>query len=169
MIELGDCTQWFAEKLERLRYEYDIKPEDYIIDLGSYKREWADNIGGLVECFDVLDDRAAWIFDGEISFGGENNCTSQFSEPEQTCKCYDIAKFVHNVRLMKINIEGAEYAILNYLIDKDLLKEIQEIQVQFHIVDGDTERYEQLKKRMELTHHITWRYPFVWENWHVNI
>jgi hypothetical protein len=44
---------------------------------------------------------------------------------------------------------------------------IDELQVQFHIVEGQDYQtaYKELSDRLSKTHFITWRYPFCWENW----
>jgi hypothetical protein len=176
MVSLGDQTTWQEQKLEKLRYEYDLKPDDYVIDIGSYRREWADEIikryGCKVECFEALDNRAAWHFDGELQMGGAFYYTSQFAEVKPySYKCFDIGRFLdREVALMKINIEGGEYSLLTYIIDEDFINKIKNIQVQFHLVDGlDSEKmYENLKDKLLKTHSLTWQYPFVWENWKRN-
>src|SRR5678809_191024 len=141
MVNIGDQTEWVEKGLEHLRYEYDLKPTDYCIDIGSYRREWADEIvkryGCKVECFDALDNRAAWVKDGVINIGGYFYYSSMYDEREQKeVRCYDIASFLNKeVAVMKINIEGGEYELLEYIIEQGLHKMIKNIQVQFHKVD----------------------------------
>src|SRR5678809_1118970 len=96
MVRIGDQTEWVEKGLEHLRYEYDLKPDDYCIDIGSYRREWADEIvkryGCKVECFEALDDRAAWLYDGEMEIGGVFLYSSIFTKEERRkVKCEDIA------------------------------------------------------------------------------
>jgi len=172
MVTLGDQTEWQEKGLEHLRYEYDLKPEDYCLDIGSYRMEWATEIikryGCRVECFDALDNRAAWTHDGVLRMGGAYYYTSMFDKKgEQDFKCVDIAPYIKNVALLKLNIEGGEYQLLDYIIFKDLHKQIKNIQVQFHKVeDFDYEkRYKEIAEELSKTHRLTWRYPFVWENW----
>ena len=70
------------------------------------------------------------------------------------------------IALMKINIEGDEYEILPALMDAGFMTKIRDIQVQFHLFkSGDKARYRAIKERLERTHKLTWRYPFIWENW----
>ena len=69
---------------------------------------------------------------------------------------------------MKINIEGAEYDLLEHLIDTGLISNIHNIQVQFHdFVSNAEQRMIMLQKELEKTHGLTYQYPFVWENWRV--
>jgi FkbM family methyltransferase len=73
---------------------------------------------------------------------------------------------IKSVDLLKVNIEGDEYPLLNHIIAEGLLPQIQNIQVQFHefIKDAEKKRSSILSE-MEKTHQQTWCYTFVWENW----
>jgi cyclopropane fatty-acyl-phospholipid synthase-like methyltransferase len=74
-LDQNNLKTWQENNLECKRYEYDLKPTDHVLDIGSYRREFADEIikryGCSVECFDALDNKAAWLFDGQLSFGGQ--------------------------------------------------------------------------------------------------
>ena len=71
-----------------------------------------------------------------------------------------------HVDLMKLNIEGAEFDLLDRLIAKKLHKKVSNIQIQFHkIADDSEERREKIREKLSKTHECTWDYPFVWENW----
>lgn len=68
--------------------------------------------------------------------------------------------------LAKLNIEGGEFALLNRLIDTNRITTIKHLQVQFHLHVPDARRkYKDLAKRLQRTHRLEWRYPFVWESW----
>lgn len=175
MVKLGPgLKQWQDDNMEKLRYQYDLLPTDYVIDIGSYRREWADEItkryGCKVECFDALDDRAAWTHDGTIKMGGQYYYTSMFDKdtPQQEFKCVDIRPFLQSeVALLKCNIEGGEYPLLNYIIGNGWHQNIKNLQVQFHILENHLNYppYEVLADALSFTHELTWRVPFVWENW----
>jgi FkbM family methyltransferase len=71
-----------------------------------------------------------------------------------------------NVDLIKINIEGGEYDLLDRLIERDLLGRFRHIQVQFHLHAPEANvRMERIVKALESTHELSWRYPWVWESW----
>jgi FkbM family methyltransferase len=73
---------------------------------------------------------------------------------------------INRVDLININIEGAEYDLIEYILDKDIVTKFVNIQVQFHeFVEGYQQRYEVICERLGKTHELTYRYPFVWENW----
>jgi FkbM family methyltransferase len=70
------------------------------------------------------------------------------------------------IDLIKINIEGAEYDLMDYLISSEIILRIKNIQIQFHrfVPDAET-KLMQLQERLRATHRLTYEYPFVWENW----
>lgn len=73
------------------------------------------------------------------------------------------------IDLMKINIEGGEYELLNDLIETGAITKIENIQVQFHNIFPDAERkMSSIQRALSKTHHVTYQYPFVWENWKRN-
>lgn len=70
------------------------------------------------------------------------------------------------VDLMKINIEGAEYDLLDHLLDSGLIERVRDLQVQFHVFVPDAERrLERVRAGLARTHEQTYRYDFLWENW----
>jgi FkbM family methyltransferase len=71
------------------------------------------------------------------------------------------------IDLMKINIEGGEYDLLETLLDLGYIKSIDNIQVQFHdfLFDNARQRMESIQKRLSETHELTYQFDFVWENW----
>ena len=73
---------------------------------------------------------------------------------------------VDRVDLMKLNIEGAEFDLLERLIENDLHKKVTDIQIQYHKIDENSEsRRDDISKSLSKTHECTWNYPWVWENW----
>jgi hypothetical protein len=72
----------------------------------------------------------------------------------------------HTVDLIKINIEGEEYALLECIIKHNLCGRFRNIQVQFHdFVPNATERMQAIQDKLRETHELTWQYSFIWENW----
>jgi FkbM family methyltransferase len=73
------------------------------------------------------------------------------------------------VDIMKINVEGEEYNLIECLIKNDLMKYIKYLQVQFHegpsLAFDAKIRYARIRAGLEKTHEIQWEYPFVWESW----
>lgn len=73
---------------------------------------------------------------------------------------------IRRINLMKINIEGAEYDLLDHLIDTGLATRVDNVQVQFHsFVPNAEQRMRRIQARLAKTHYLTYQYLFVWENW----
>lgn len=74
------------------------------------------------------------------------------------------------IDLIKINIEGGEYPLLSTLLfTRDEANRFRDIQVQFHSFVEDAEMKRQtLREVLSYTHHLTYDYEFVWENWRRN-
>ena len=79
----------------------------------------------------------------------------------------------HNIKkidLIKINIEGSEYDLLEHLISEGYIKNIKNIQVQFHdFFPNAKNRMEKIQEQLKKTHHLTFQYPFIWENWRLKL
>jgi FkbM family methyltransferase len=75
----------------------------------------------------------------------------------------------HNISaidLIKINIEGAEYDLLEHLIQSNFITNIINLQIQFHDFVPDAEvRMKAIQEKLAKTHHLTYQFPYVWENW----
>lgn len=187
IITLNDTSlkQWQDGRLEHLRYRYDISPDDVVIDLGAYMGEWAAEIYDKYKCkiicveptphignpdFAKVINKAAGTHNGKVSFGGAYYYTSSFEPGGTEYECFDIAELLQlydEIALVKINIEGAEYDVLNHIIEKYLHVRIKNIQVQFHQIEGRPYEkwYSEIERKLLLTHSVEWRYPYCWESW----
>jgi FkbM family methyltransferase len=73
---------------------------------------------------------------------------------------------IERVDLMKINIEGGEYDLLEHLLATGLVEKLANIQIQFHdFVEDAPRRMRNLLDWLENTHYPTYQFRFVWENW----
>ncbi len=73
---------------------------------------------------------------------------------------------INNIDLMKINIEGGEYDLLEHLISSSYVTKIENIQIQFHDFVPNAElRMKSIQNDLSKTHYLTYQYEFVWENW----
>ncbi len=79
---------------------------------------------------------AAWISDGELTFYSEGALSGSVNKIKESneikVKAIDIKKIIgeRQVDFLKIDIEGAEYEILNHL--KDSLKQVNLLFVEYH-------------------------------------
>ena len=74
---------------------------------------------------------------------------------------------IDKVDLLQINIEGDEYGLMEYMINKKIINNIKNIQIQFHLgIEGDINRRENIQKGLIENGFINkFNYPFVWESW----
>ncbi len=73
---------------------------------------------------------------------------------------------INAIDLMKINIEGAEYDLLDDIIDNGYLPNIDNLIIQFHDFFPDSkERMERIHQKLKQTHERTFFHEFVWEGW----
>jgi len=78
---------------------------------------------------------------------------------------------LHKVDLIKINIEGSEYDLLDNIIHNNNQIKFTNLQIQFHknIIPEWVNRRNHIRDELSKTHHLTYDYSFVWENWEINI
>src|SRR3954464_16046994 len=128
-VTLNDASLaiWQEQRLEWLRYEYNLTAQSVVIDLGAYQGEWANEIHARYGCQVVavepteyirdyqhghLINKAAGTHNGKISFGGRCYYSSIFEPGDHEYECFDINKLIEQypaIDILKINIEGAEY------------------------------------------------------------
>lgn len=176
---------WQTQRLEHIRYEYDLQATSAVIDLGAYQGEWANEIHARYGCHIIavepteyirgfqhgrIINKAAGTHNGKMSFGGRCYYSSIFEPGDHEYECFDVNELIEScaeIDLLKINIEGSEYDLLQHIIGAGLHTRIKNIQVQFHQIEGVPYKlwYEQLSKDLNITHSLTWHYPFCWESW----
>jgi hypothetical protein len=179
---------WIANDMEKKRYEYDLKPNDVVVDLGAYTGSFAETIhskyGCQVICVEPTNaanhlsacpwatvvNAAASVDNIPMKFGGAFYYTSLFVEGEgETYPCFDVLELIidQEIALLKCNTEGCEYLLLDRILDADLMKNIKYLQVQFHKLN-ETSQYKRaaIQQRLLKTHEQMWNVDFCWESWH---
>lgn len=77
-------------------------------------------------------------------------------------------KKTKKVDLLKLNVEGAEYEILQRILQAKIATKFNSIMVQFHdFVPNCEELYAKIADKLSETHVLKWRYDFVWEKWEI--
>jgi len=77
---------------------------------------------------------------------------------------------IDHIDLMKINIEGDEYTVLEKLIRTNVIKRIDNLQIQFHdFIEYAIQRKHNISVNLSKTHEKTWGVEFIWENWKIKI
>lgn len=178
------------------RVDYDLNESSVVIDLGGFEGEWASNIFSRYCCtihiFEPVPRFAETIrkrfaknprihlhpvgishYDHVSLFHVDADSSSAFRRgtsavPLQLMDA--VSFFTHaglsQIDLMKINIEGGEYDLLETLVSTNYIARFRNIQVQFHdFVPNAFQRMRAIQDSLKRTHQLTFQYEFVWENW----
>ncbi|NTE04802.1 FkbM family methyltransferase [Agrobacterium tumefaciens] len=182
-----------------LRINYDLNINSIVFDLGGYQGDWSSKIFDKYCCHIHIFEPVVFYaenikkrFEQKSSitvypFGlGSTTMKSKLFMDEDSSSLYKptsegmdvkivcvtdflISKNIKSVDLIKINIEGSEFDLLEHLIQEDALKYFRNIQVQFHDFFPDARiRMEAIQRQLKKTHSLTYQYEFVWENWKLN-
>lgn len=180
-----------------LRLDYDLSKDSIVLDLGGYVGEFAQDIfdryASEIHVFEPVksfyetiakkfknnDKVTAYPYglsdsDKELFISNSADASSVFikNDDGEQIQLKSIIKFletkkINAVDLIKINIEGGEYEVLESLLEHDKIKMFKNLQIQFHdfIIENARERMENIQKQLAKTHELTYQYDFVWENW----
>lgn len=185
--DAGDLTH-------RLNYELD--KNSIVVDLGGYKGYWTENInkkfgckiyileplkvfyGDLIEKFkeynNIVPINVALLNKNEntqMSIKGDMSSLFDPGENNEIIECLDVKDFfykyeIDKIDVLKINIEGSEYDLLDRIIDLNLHSNIKNLQIQFHrFIENCDSRRISIQNRLSDTHKCTWNYDWIWENW----
>ena len=187
-------SKWIADKGDsNLLFDYSINDKSLVVDIGGYKGFFSDKIISLYnptifivepvkEYFLILknkykNNKKVGVFNYGLSDkNGTQNIylsddgTSLIKKTGQSekIKLVDAAIFLRkfkSIDLLSVNIEGAEYQVLERLIKTDLIKRVQFLQVQFHEFAPHAKNLrKRIIKKILKTHRVRFSYPFVWES-----
>ncbi len=183
---------------ETLRLNYDLNENSLVFDVGGFEGNWANDIFNKYQCnvyvfepvssfIEMIKNRfqnnnKIKVFDfglsnttqnAKISLETDRSSVINSSENFEIIKLKNIAEFIEendikSIDLMKINIEGSEYELLNSLIDSNMAQRVKNIQVQFHeFVPDARNKMKAIQQKLSETHELTYQYEFIWENWRI--
>jgi len=181
-----------------LRLSYPLNENSVVFDVGGYRGIWAEKIINLynphIYIFEPVPEYYSEIVkqlginprvflynfglsdkDMNTKIALLSNASSVYKKSKQyiNIKLRDINKFlaetkIKKIDLIKINIEGGEYPLLNRLISSRTIEICQNIQVQFHnFIPQAKSRRNKIREHLKRTHYLTYDYPFIWENWRI--
>lgn len=181
---------------ERFRFDYELNPDSVVLDIGGYEGQWASDLYTRQRCqihvfepvrsfASTISERFAGNSDVQVhayALGAENriemlNVAGASSSAHKRKKLQEEVEFrdiqewysngnIGDIALMKINIEGGEYELLERMLETDLVRHVHSLQIQFHyFVEDATSRMAAIQHRLAVTHSPTWQYQFIWENW----
>lgn len=107
---------------------------------------------------DAADSTGQWAISGLLG--------SQTTVPVHAATPYFRQHSIEHIDLMKINIEGDEYDLLEHLAATDMIRNINHVQVQFHpfVPDADR-RLERAHTLLAKTHTPQYQFRYIWESW----
>lgn len=184
---------------ETLRLNYDLTPGSLVFDLGGFKGQWTRAIFSRYGCNVCVFEPVPQFFQQLVAEFQDRPKIKLFpcglARETKTCrigldqdgssiykdngtqediyliKAADFLKLygITQIDLMKVNIEGGEYDLLEHLVDSGLITLVRNLQVQFHqcsAIPNVQERMQAIQAQLSKTHELTYQYyPFVWENW----
>ena len=181
---------------DHFRFDYPLAEASVVLDLGGYEGQWASDLYARRRCqihiFEPVEryaasirtrfrdnpDIAVYAFalgngdrSEQIRIRGASSSLYKGRADAETIRFIDVATWVESaglteIDLMKINIEGGEYELLERMIEADLISTVRDLQIQFHNFAPDAERrMAAIQQALERTHSPTYQYRFVWENW----
>jgi FkbM family methyltransferase len=184
---------------ERYRFDYDLHPDSVVLDVGGYEGQWARDLYARQPCqihiFEPVRTFAESIshdFSGNpdvtvhtfalgsgnrneiFSLAGASSSSHKKKQSRVEVEFRDVMEWfdtaaIDDVALMKINIEGGEYELLERMLECDLVRRVRSLQIQFHyFVDSAESRMQAIQEGLAKTHKPTWQYRFIWENWERN-
>ena len=111
--------------------------------------------------------------DGETVFALDGDATGLYSTGREYAgvRLRDVVGWLAergepDVALLKLNVEGMEYEILERLLDAGRMSCFAAVLVQFHRVGhGFAARRERIRARLAETHREAWCEPRCWEAW----
>lgn len=107
-----------------------------------------------------------------ISINNDSSSLLGESDNCETVQIISIKDFmarsgINFVDLVCINIEGAEYALLNFMFSEGLMPKFDAVLLQFHelgVVGCHAER-DDIRRNLSLTHDMIYSYDTIWDYW----
>lgn len=174
------------------RYDYPLTPKSVVVDCGGYNGEFTDRIWDKYHSnVIVYEPHPDWggklaikyssnanvcVIEGAVGarkrtemFRTKGDMTGMFAEGTEawSAHVYPIEDIIEDgVDLLKLNIEGMEFEVLERMLELDIATKCRDIQVQFHpVVENAERRYAVIRRLLDRTHRITYDEPWVWQNW----
>jgi FkbM family methyltransferase len=181
---------------DKFRYTYDLNKDSVVFDVGGYQGKWSSKINEIYGCKIYIFEPIKEYYDKlltkfinneniEVFNFGLSNCdgdsiinllddgSSVYVDggKKENIKLKNIISFINekeikNIDLLKLNVEGEEYNIMESLIKENYLYKIKNFQIQFHNFIPNCEHLrKEIRNKLTETHNEIYCYEFVWESW----
>lgn len=195
---MSDIDCWNkAESSGDLRLKYNLSSDSLVIDGGAYKGEWAKKIhnryGCKVYCFEPIESYFRHIVDSKdtedievfkcaiggntrddiIYHKGDGSSIFKKTPHHENIKIKSILEIMNEIgikhaSMLKLNVEGSEYEIMEALIASNNIEMFDIYQIQFHIYDDESvcrSRRDKIRESLSRTHKEDYNFEFIWESW----
>lgn len=183
---------------EHLRYEYNLSPNSIVLDAGGFEGAWSEEIvkryGCIVHCLEPIPEffeqcvkrlrpyPSAYVHNYGLSNKSEvehfqlsNNSTGVYSTGKERASAMvhplDVVMDklgIDAIDLLKINIEGKEFDVLENAIATDVIGRVYDIQCQWHdCAPNALSRFLNLQGQLTKTHRLTRDSGWTWQNWRI--
>jgi FkbM family methyltransferase len=175
---------------------YDIDDSSIVFDIGAYRGDWSDIIFNKYHCNIYCFEPITEFYKAICSRFATNNKIKIFnyavggntrkdkivflkdgSSMHQIgdIKLEILVKSMHDILnscnlskidVLKLNVEGSEYEILEHLIVTKHINKFRNLFIQFHReVDGYVQKRDNIIFNLNKTHKRVFNYEMVWEKW----
>ena len=177
---------------DRLQRRLDVGSGDLVLDVGAYRGDftaYARERGAEVTAVEPVGEFASALarrFAGDsgvtilpVALGDHEGVMTLLvaedgssawvkGDRAEEVDLVDVAAVVgeRQVKLLKMNAEGAEFEVLERLIETAHIDHIDQLLVQFHrFVPGSRSRRSRIRRQLRRTHKCSLNVPWVWEQW----
>lgn len=188
--------RWRLSNPDHLLYDHPLEGGGLVYDVGGYRGDWTAGMLARHDCeyhvFEPHPEAFAGLrtrFAGnpavhlhQFALGRGSGMVSLSSDEEGSSIVAErggaslevrlvdarahLERDGRRVDLMKLNIEGAEFDLLEELLWSASGEQVDALLVQFHQGAPDAlPRYRRIAEKLARTHDCVWRYPFLWELW----
>jgi FkbM family methyltransferase len=176
------------------RLNYPLTKDSFVWDVGGFEGGWSAKISNIYDCNIFVFEPVKEYYDALVhkfantpkvkifNFGlgastmkcnmspdGDGSKPKEEGSPVliKSINEFIFEENITSVDLIKINIEGAEYGLMESLIDKNNIEVFNHYQIQFHVWETNCEeRHKLILESINKTHDSTYSYPFIWEGFH---
>ena len=181
-----------------LRLNYPLNENSVVFDVGGYEGKFADEIFNKYKCTIYVFEPVNKFYqsicerfknnpkikvfnfglsdkDAEMMISISDDASSIHKDTDnkeniilKSINDFIIENKIQHIDLIKINIEGGEFQVLPALISSSFVKNIDNLQIQFHnFIPNSLEMRDNIREELIKTHELTYDYYFIWENWKI--
>jgi FkbM family methyltransferase len=184
---------WAAGGDDAFRYNTELKPGDVVFDLGGYEGEFTSRMmkdgvqfhifeinSVMIDVLNTTFKSSPMVSVHPFGLGHKNIAGSPvgsgagagfMSDESENILIRDFVEFVDElaidrIDLLKVNIEGPEYDLIEHLDRAGILQHINELQIQAHDFEDDCfDRLLSMHRILTKTHRLVSSHTFVWDFW----